>query len=165
MVNNISIAGYTGSYTAFNNYLLYSDPTTTAEEIHEKIPKCGVRLDDMTVALVLENITSAKLRNLYWPAEFDIRGMPRATRIPLGHAAKTWVSVGQRDVEGNVATKEDEGFYYLWWKGLQVLMGKEGHDAKLHMIRPSWEGDKCEGFGFKLTHKAVVQHLWVEDLA
>lgn len=160
-VKELAVGKYNGSYKVFNHYLLYSDPTTTAEEIHDRIPKRGVRLDDMTVALVLETIASPGKLHKWWPAEFDHLGMPRATRVPLGYAAKMWVSAGQRDVEGKVATKEDEGYYYLWWKGLQVLMGKEGHDAQLYKIRPSWEKDKCPGFGFKLTHKAVVPCLWM----
>ena len=36
-------------------------------------------------------------------------------------------------------------------------MGKEGNDAGHYMIRPSFEQFKCEGFGFKITHKAVIQ--------
>ncbi len=39
--------------------------------------------------------------------------MPRATRAPLGLAAKTLVSVGDIDVEGDVCGKKDEGYYYL----------------------------------------------------
>ncbi|KAL8644239.1 MAG: hypothetical protein Q9210_007355 [Variospora velana] len=144
------------NYRVFNDYYLYSDPTTTREEIHQKIPKRGVRLDDKTMALVLP-VVGAKERNEWWPGEFDHNGMPRATRIPLGQAAKMWVSAGDVDVDGHVATEGDQGYYYLWWKGLQVLMGKEGHDAGLYMVRPSWELDECDGFGFKLSHRAVVQ--------
>lgn len=77
----------------------------------------------------------------------------------FGHAAKRWVSAGDVDLDGNVATEADEGYYYLWWKGLQVLMGKEGHDAGMYMVRPSWELDQQTGFSFKLTHRAVVQAL------
>lgn len=152
------MAKYTRSHKVFDEYLLYSDPTTTTEDMHDKIPKRGVRLDDLAMALVLKNVTSPKELNQWWPAEFDTKGMPRATRIPLGHAAKMWVSAGDVDIDGNVATAKDEGWYYKWWKGLQVLMGKEGYDAWLYKIRPSWEKDKCGQFGFKLTHKAIFQH-------
>ncbi|KAI4095371.1 MAG: hypothetical protein LQ344_001669 [Seirophora lacunosa] len=147
------------NYNVFNEYLLYSDPTTTEADIHAKIPKRGVRLDDLTVALVLRAIDCPKSLNEWWPGEFDVNGMPKAERIPLGHAAKRWVSAGDVDLDGNVATEADEGYYYLWWKGLQVLMGKEGHDAGMYMVRPSWELDQQTGFSFKLTHRAVVQAL------
>ncbi|KAL8961634.1 MAG: hypothetical protein Q9193_001841 [Seirophora villosa] len=122
-------------------------------------PKRGIRLDDRTVALVLRLIDCPKSLNEWWPGEFDVNGMPKAERIPLGHAAKKWVSARDVDSDGNVATEADEGYYYLWWKGLQVLMGKEGHDAGLYMVRPSWELDEQTGFSFKLTHRAVVQAL------
>ncbi|KAI4182412.1 MAG: hypothetical protein LQ348_004854 [Seirophora lacunosa] len=123
------------NYNVFNEYLLYSDPTTTEADIHAKIPKRGVRLDDLTVALVLRAIDCPKSLNEWW------------------------VSAGDVDLDGNVATEADEGYYYLWWKGLQVLMGKEGHDAGMYMVRPSWELDQQTGFSFKLTHRAVVQAL------
>ncbi|KAL9011170.1 MAG: hypothetical protein Q9173_003964 [Seirophora scorigena] len=160
-VMTIARAKFTSArnYNVFNEYLLYSDPTTTEADIHAKIPKRGVRLDDLTVALVLGVIDCPKSLNEWWPGEFDVNDMPKAERIPLGHAAKMWVSAGDVDSDGNVATEADEGYYYLWWKGLQVLMGQEGHDAGMYMVRPSWELDEQTGFSFKLTHRAVVQAL------
>ncbi|KAI4185384.1 MAG: hypothetical protein LQ346_005915 [Caloplaca aetnensis] len=143
-------------YKIYDHYLLFTDITLTKHQI-DTIPKTGVRLDDRTAALVLENVSNAATLNESWPAEFDTRGMPRATRVPLGHAAKMWVTAGDVDVDGNVATEDDQGWYYKWWKGLQVLMGQEGNDAGLYLIRPSHEFDQCAGMGFKLSHRAVVQ--------
>ncbi|KAL8908230.1 MAG: hypothetical protein Q9207_000951 [Kuettlingeria erythrocarpa] len=143
-------------YKIYDHYVLFTDAALTKHQI-DTIPDTGVRLDDRTAALVLENISDAATLNRSWPAEFDTRGMPRATRVPLGLAAKMWVTAGDVDVDGNVATEDDEGWYYKWWKGLQVLMGQEGNDAGLYLIRPTHEFDRCAGMGFKLSHWAVVQ--------
>ncbi|KAL8922597.1 MAG: hypothetical protein Q9208_005101 [Pyrenodesmia sp. 3 TL-2023] len=164
IVKDIPVALLTSSlnYKIYDDYLLFTNPTITKHQINT-IPKTGVRLDDRTAALVLENIPDGATLNRSWPAEFDLKGMPRATRIPLGQAAKMWVAAGDVDVDGNVAAEDDEGWYYKWWKGLQVLMGQEGHDAGLYLVRPSHEFDKCDGMGFKLTHKAVVQEAPPEE--
>ena len=51
--------------------------------------------------------------------------MTRASRVPLGHAVKEWKSVGDKDIDGNTIAKGEEGFYYLWHRGLQMLGGQE----------------------------------------
>ena len=81
--------------------------------------------------------------------------MIRATRVPLGRAAKRWVKSGERDVEGKRV--EEEGWYYLSWGGLHTLMGKEGLDADRYWVRPSFESFKCPGLGFKRENWAEVQ--------
>ena len=83
--------------------------------------------------------------------------MPRATRMPLGHAAKIWVVASTRDVDGNVVEEGETGWYYMWWRGIHCLMGREGQAAGLFTIRPSFEEFKCEGFSFKIDYKAEVQ--------
>jgi hypothetical protein len=90
-----------------------------------------------------------------YPAEFDSAGMIRATRVPLGHAYKKKMLVGDVDIDGKVVT--EEAYYYMWWRGLHCMMGKEGLDADLYQIRPSFEKFRCDGFGFKVDFKAVVQ--------
>ncbi|KAL8834397.1 MAG: hypothetical protein Q9170_003765 [Blastenia crenularia] len=143
-------------YSIYDNYLLYMNPHLDEDTI-KKIPQQGVRLDDLAVAIVLQSYLDHKALNLRWPAEFDLNGMPRATRAPLGNAFKFYVNAGDRDIDGYVAKEADVGFYYGWWRGLQVLMGKEGMDAGLYKSRPSWEEFKVAGFGWKREFKCVVQ--------
>lgn len=146
----------TGKFTKFDkfdHYTLYMNP---GYPNMEEIPFPGIRLDDRTAAKALEGLRR-KLLHARWPAEFDGKGMLRATRIPLGHAAKKLVEVGEIDVAGNAVQAGQEGWYYLWWGGIHCLMGKEGYDAGLYLIRPSHEDFICPGLGFKLSHKAVVQ--------
>lgn len=91
------------------------------------------------------------------PAEFDVAGMIRATRIPLGFAAKMWVKEGDIDLDEVAAGPQDGGSYYKWWRGLHCLMGDEGYANGLYLVRPSFERFKCEEFGFKLDSKTVIQ--------
>lgn len=81
--------------------------------------------------------------------------MIRATRVPLGNAYKMRKAVGDVDIDGNVVT--ERVYYYMWWRGLHCMMGKEGLDADLYKIRPSFEDFRCEGLIFKVSFKAVVQ--------
>ena len=137
----------------YDDYLLYMNP---GQPEIEEIPFPGIRLDDRTAARALDGLKRKSL-HARWPTEFDTNGMIRATRIPLGHAAKNLVEVGDTDVDGNAVEAGQEGWYYLWWGGIHCLMGKEGYDAGLYLIRPSHEDFICPGLGFKLTRKAVVQ--------
>ena len=143
------------SFSQFDDYTLVIDPTITKQNFAEKVPTSGVRLDDRTAAIALLTMTNKALHDCF-PAEFDNAGMIRATRVPLGHAYKKWIEQGLEDVDGNVVT--EAGYYYMWWRGLHCMMGKEGLDAGLYKIRPSFESFKCTGFGFKISHKAVIQH-------
>lgn len=95
--------------------------------------------------------------NKNWPAEFDVRGMIRATRVPMGAAAKVWVDVGAIDVNGDVLALGEEGYYYEWWRGLHCLCGGEGLNAGIYKIRPSFEKFLCHGFTWKKGFKAVLQ--------
>lgn len=49
--------------------------------------------------------------------------MLRATRNPLGHARKIYVTAGMSDGDGNVAGVANTGYYYAWFKGLQPAYG------------------------------------------
>ncbi|KAL8684293.1 MAG: hypothetical protein Q9218_008352, partial [Villophora microphyllina] len=118
------------NFAIYDEYLLFMDPYVHRMNPTD-IPQRGVRLDDFAMAIVLEsNIPRAKL-NKFWPAEFDSNGMPRAVRTPMGNAAKLLRDVGDVDVDGVVC--EHYGYYYGWWKGLQLLCGKEGLDAGYYM--------------------------------
>ena len=56
--------------------------------------------DDLHVSIVLESgHYSKKQSTTNWQGEFDKNGMTRATRVPLGHAAKIWKNVGDVDIE------------------------------------------------------------------
>lgn len=121
----------------------------------EDVPQLPLRLDDRLCALVYEKFDQKQLNRL-WPSEFDLEGMVRATRAPLGHAAKHYYKPDDVDYDGNVLQPGEEGWYYLWLGGLQCLMGKEGWDAGRYLQRPSDE-KKFTGFAFKKAFKAVVQ--------
>lgn len=108
------------SFGAYDDYRLY-----THGQIFNlnEIPTSGVRIDDLTISRVINfnqadtgrlSTLSAKTLNKNWPADFDREGMIRATRMPLGYAAKMWVNVGDTDVEGRVVSKGQEGWYYKW---------------------------------------------------
>lgn len=84
-------------------------------------------------------------------------GMTRGLRVPLGHAAKVFKDVGQKDVAGNILGEGEQGYYYLWHKGLHLLCGKEGLDAGVYLKRPSLETPICEGLGWKKSGRAVIQ--------
>ena len=141
------------SFAQFDKYTLFMNP---AIERAEGIPTSGVRLDDMTAAFVLTRCTRETL-HANWPAEFDQHGMVRATRMPLGHAAKFWKEEGDVDLDGNVIPKGGAGYYYKWWRGLHCLCGKEGTDRNLYLIRPAFETFRCPGFGFKVSSRAKIQ--------
>ena len=127
----------------------------------EQIPHSGVRVDDLTASKVLSHY-GRKILRTRWPAEFDQQGMIRATRVPLGRAAKRWVNRGERNVDEKLV--EQSGWYYLSWGGIHTLMGKEGLDVRRYRIRPSFESFKCPGLGFKISDWAEVQ-LAPEDPA
>ena len=140
-------------FAQYDEYTLFMNP---AIERLEDIPTSGVRLDDMTVAFVMELCTKKTL-HANWPADFDKKGMIRATRVPLGHAAKFRKNEGEVDLDGNLVPKGGEGYYYKWWRGLHCLCGKEGLDRNLYLIRPSHETFRCPGFGSKVSSRARIQ--------
>lgn len=150
------VSGRFTKYENYDNYHLFINPTITNIK---SIPTSGVRLDDLTVSKVMvgEEGMTASLLNKSWPAEFDMEGMIRATRMPLGYAAKIWVRVGDVDVDGQrIEFEEEEGWYYLWWGGIHILCGKEGLDHGVYMIRPSFEQLRG-GLGWKKSARCVVQ--------
>ncbi|KAL8834400.1 MAG: hypothetical protein Q9170_003768 [Blastenia crenularia] len=144
------------NYAKFKTYLLYSNPLLASTQA-DLVPTHGLRLDDRTVGIMLEANKKADFLTRSWPAEFDSKGMPRATRTPLGNACKLWVNAGDKDADGYVATVEDEGYYFGWWAGLQLLCGKEGVDAGIYEIRPSFQIKLGEKMYWKIAYKCVVQ--------
>ena len=155
-----AVVGTFKQFGHFDDYALYINPNLLNTEL-EQIPYSGVRVDDLTASKVLSHYRRNILRTR-WPAEFDQQGMIRATRVPLGRAAKRWVHRGERDVDEKPV--EQAGWYYLSWGGIHTLMGKEGLDADRYWVRPSFESFKCPGLGFKITDWAEVQ-LAPEDPA
>ena len=140
-------------YDQYNDYALYVKPNLKETEL-DQIPHFGVRVDDLTASKVLPHFDRKTLHD-HWPAEFDLKGMIRATRVPLGRAAKRWVESGERDVEGRWV--DEEGWYYLSWGGIHTLMGKEGLDADRYWVRPSFEDFKCRGLDFQKSDWAEIQ--------
>ena len=141
----------------FDNYDTYTLIMNPNYKDASEVPNRGVRLDDLTIALVSGKFTSKELHSA-WKAEFGANGMVRTARVPLGHAAKVFKTEGDVDVDGYVLKKEDEGWYYLWHKGLHLLCGEEGLKANIYMVRPSREKPRGDGsLGFKRGFKAVVQ--------
>ena len=134
-------------FSQFDDYLLY----TSSPKSIELIPTQGVRLDDLAVAWVLMSGMSKKVLNQNWPAEFDTKGMVRASRVPLGRAAKVWITAGQKDLDGEEAGKS--GYYYRWWGGIHALVGEEGFEH--YLTRPSFEDFRCSGFGWKVSGWAI----------
>ena len=141
------------SYSKYDNYQLFIEPQLTDLDT---IPTSGVRLDDNTLAKVLA-VKKAKFLTHAWPADIDQLGMVRATRVPLGIAAKVFVEAGQKDITGLQVNVGEEGWYYLWWRGLHLLCGKEGLDAGIYRIRPSHEAFIADGLIWLKHFKAVLQ--------
>lgn len=142
-------------FSQYDGYKLFMLPSVL---IADDIPARGIRLDDMHIAIVLESGGySRRQLGIFWQGEFDKKGMTRASRVPLGHAAKEWKNVGDVDVDGNVLQEGEQGWYYLWHRGLQLLGGQECLDAGLYLQRPSFETDRCAGTTWKKEFRAVIQ--------
>ena len=138
------------SMSSWAGYPLY------AEDVGEisGIPK-GCRLDDRTLAVVIEKSGSTKKRSLNakWPTEFDTNDMIKARRMPLGFAAKMYVNEGDLDRNGDAATRA--GWYYKWFRGLHLLCGLEGQEQYLH--RPVWEFKLKNTWYFDKNFRCVYQ--------
>lgn len=145
-----------GPFTSFKAYDEYTLFIRAHLPSIEEIPTSGVRIDDLTISRVISKMKASQLHK-NWPADLDRHGMVRATRMPLGLAAKVWVDIGDVDVHGQVIPAGEEGWYYKWWGGIHCLMGKEGFDVGMYLIRPSHEEFLVKGFGFKKGCRAVVQ--------
>ena len=146
------------SFDAFNSCPLYMELTTSGATNQPRwSAPDGVRLDDYNCAEALLNLSPADMHKRF-PAEFDAKGMLRATRNPLGYARKFFVTAGMSDGDGDVAGKGAVGYYYAWFKGLQPLMGKEGYAAGRYMVRPSNERIKTPELTWFLHSKCVVQY-------
>lgn len=143
------------TFVQYDGYKLFMVPSAL---MADDIPRRGIRLDDMHVAIVLESGKySRRQLGTFWQGEFDNNGMTRARRVPLGHAAKEWKNVGDVDIDGNVLLEGEQGWFYLWHRGLQLLGGQECLDAGLYLQRPSFETDRCTGTSWKKGYPAAVQ--------
>ena len=149
-------------FDIYDGFALVTNPNiTTTEDFLEAlkngtIPKVGVRLDDHLCGLAAISLIDPNTRHRYFPAEFDKKGMLRASRIPLGQASKTWRRAGERDLNGHILLDTEEGYYYDWYAGIHPLMGQEGYDRGWYLIRPSWEDKVNENIlGFKVGFPAM----------
>ena len=149
--NRMAVTGPFRLFAQYDGYELYSTQTNIGPF---DIPFDGIRLDDLAVSRVIEHFEPNDLHSR-WPAEFDLNGMIRATRVPLGYPATMCVNVGAKDVYGQIVRPGEEGSYYKWWGGLHILCGKECIDE--YLVRPSHEDFLCAGFGFKKGYRAKVQ--------
>lgn len=149
--NRMAVTKSFRSFAQYDGYELYSTQTNIDPF---DIPFDGIRLDDLAISRVIK-IFYAKDLHSRWPADFDLKGMIRTTRIPLGYPATMYVNVGAKDVHDQVVCPGEEGSYYKWWRGLHILCGKEGIDE--YLVRPAKEGFLCAGFGFKKGYRAKVQ--------
>ena len=141
------------NFGKYDNYKLVNDNTITLQQL----PKSGVRLSDYWAAKVAVAGFSKKELAEHWPAEFDSDGMIKAERFPLGNAAKIWVKAGTFDVDGNAVPPGQDGWYYLWYRGIHILMGDEGLEHYPYMIRTSFEAEKCQGLHFRASFPAAIQ--------
>lgn len=152
-INLEAVEGAFVSFGKYDRYHLYINPSL--QDISE-VPTVGVRLDDFTISKVIVAATAKRL-NQFWPADFDKMGMIRATRMPLGVAAKVFVNVGDVDLTGEEIFARDEGWYYLWWRGIHLLCGMEGLNADMYKIRPSYEAFATDGLVWLKKYRAVLQ--------
>ena len=106
--------------SSWESYPLYAG----GFKAHTGLPPFGCRLDDLTIATLIEAMTSKQSLGKLWLAEFDNNGMIKARRMPLGYAAKMQVAVGDLDRNGIPAI--EGGFYYKWYRGLHCLCGIKG---------------------------------------
>ena len=93
-----------------------------------------VRLDDYGCYLAARD---TDVRALYqsFGSEFDRYCNIRATRVPLGNAAKKFCDVGDVDMDGKIVEFGEHGWYYLWWRGIHLLCGREGLQAGMYRVR------------------------------
>ena len=111
----------------------------------------GVRLDDYHCYLAATQTDVTDLHNSFG-SEFDVNRDIRATRMPMGLAAKVWRDVGDVDMDGQVVYPGEQGWYYLWWRGIHLLCGEEGWQAGMYRVRATWfdrglPGKFCYAFG------------------
>ena len=139
------------NFEIFNDFYLYF---SNENEAVDQIPQHGVRIDDLAISRVVYNFTKPDLAS-HWPAEFNSKGMLRRNRTPLRHPAKVKVLVGERDILERIVQDGEEGYYYKWWRGVEMLCGSEG--LELHRNRPFGSTPRIEGWGFLKGYKALVQ--------
>ena len=145
------VDGHPKNYDPYDHYFLVTGENRVDDP--KFVPKHGVRVDDYTAWKLIEAKSRAELST--WKADFDTKGMLKAGRRPLGVAAKQYFAAGATDRDGHVLTADEAGWYYLWYKGLQIMCGDEG--AKVYMKRPSNEKEFDGKVFFRKGWKAVIQ--------
>ncbi|KAL8764061.1 MAG: hypothetical protein Q9194_007189 [Teloschistes cf. exilis] len=110
-----SVTSAFSTYGKYDKYALYMNPHLDASDANQiaKIPRSGVRLDDLTISNVLLSSLRRYEIPRYWQSESDTNVMVRATRMPLGHAAKEFKNVGDADIDENILAEGQQGWYYL----------------------------------------------------
>lgn len=73
--------------------------------------------------------------------------------MPLGFSAKMWMKQGDRDRNGLPVIQD--GWYYKWYRGLQILCGEERIDKYEH--RPSHEDPMEDIWYFDIHFRWVYQ--------
>ena len=116
------------------------------------VPK-GCRLDDRTLAALVESDETTSHLSTTWSTEIDSRRMIKARRMPLGFAAKMYVNEGNRDRNGQPCTSA--GWYYKWYHGLHLLCGLEGQESYLH--RPQHEHKLTNTWYFDMAFPCKFQ--------
>ena len=92
-------------FDQYNDYKLFINPNVINAGA---FPRVGVWLDDFLVSCALQQCKRLELYQR-WPAKFNNKEMIRASRIPLGLAAKMWVDEGDADVDNAVAGAGEAG--------------------------------------------------------
>ena len=134
---NGSAFGLHRNYTAFDHYQLLNETANTPAPANML---ARVRLCDYAAAITALNARRSHLNGLA-DGDFDRKGMLRSTRCPLGHAAKQWFGPGAIDRDGHVVTAGEAGWYYVLYKGIHPMVGKEGYDQGRYFMHGSreWE--------------------------
>ena len=118
--------GTTKNYRAHDHYQLLNETNIS----HLKAIPHQVRLCDYAAGIVVLNCDRPKLHQRA-PRDFDTKGMIRASRHPLGHAGKQYFDISAADRDGHVMQPGQGGWYYVLYKGIHPLVGKEGENHYL----------------------------------
>lgn len=134
--NNVEIVdGVFVSFAKYDQYHFFVDDFLT--EI-SNIPTSAVKLNDLIIFKVIF-FKKAKYLNKRWSAEFDRASIIRATRTSMRIAVKIWINAKEEDVKSKIISAKQAEWYYLWWRGLHMLCGKEGQNAGIYKIKLNFE--------------------------
>lgn len=131
----LSHQAFNSSYGIYDAYTLFSSQYI---QNGAQLPAGqGVRLDDYGCYLAARD-TDVRALHRSFGSEFDRWQDIRGRRLPLGLAAKKWCDVGDVDMDGNTVKSGEQGWYYLWWRGIHLLCGEEGLEAGMYRVRGTW---------------------------